>query len=49
MCGGRPTFKYTRVEVSFILGRITAGYSVEAIVAIVAAYNNPHLNYDQPS
>ena len=33
VCGGRPTFKYTRVEVEGILDRLAAGESVESIVA----------------
>lgn len=33
VCGGRPTFKYTRVEVEGILDRLAAGESVEDIVA----------------
>ena len=32
VCGGRPTFKYTRVEVEGILDRLAAGESVEKIV-----------------
>ncbi len=40
VCGGRPTFKYTRIEVSFILNRITRGKS---IATIVDAYADPHL------
>ncbi len=33
VCGGRPTFKYTRVEVEGILDRLAAGESVGSIVA----------------
>lgn len=33
VCGGRPTFKYTRVEVEGILDRLAAGESVDNIVA----------------
>ena len=33
VCGGRPTFKYTRVEVEGILDRLAAGESVESIAA----------------
>ncbi|MEZ4735061.1 MAG: DUF433 domain-containing protein [Caldilineaceae bacterium] len=40
ICGGRPTFKYTRIEVSFILNRIAQGKSIEYIVD---AYHDPHL------
>lgn len=32
VCGGRPTFKYTRLEVSMILALITTGRTVEQIV-----------------
>lgn len=32
VCGGRPTFKYTRLEVSMILSRLAAGDTVEAIL-----------------
>ncbi len=42
ICGGRSTFKYTRIEVSFILGRIAAGKSVNDIVT---NYNDPHLTH----
>ncbi|MFN8492036.1 MAG: DUF433 domain-containing protein [Caldilineaceae bacterium] len=40
VCGGRPTFKYTRIEVSFILNRLAQGKSIEYIVD---AYQDPHL------
>jgi uncharacterized protein (DUF433 family) len=32
VCGGRPTFKYTRLEVSIILSLIAAGETVEQVV-----------------
>ncbi len=32
VCGGRPTFKYTRIEVAGTLSRIDAGESVDYIV-----------------
>lgn len=32
VCGGRPTFKYTRLEVSMILSRLAMGDSVEDIL-----------------
>src|SRR5438132_2999924 len=32
VCGGRPTFKYTRVEVAGVLNRLGAGESVDEIV-----------------
>jgi uncharacterized protein (DUF433 family) len=33
VCGGRPTFKYTRIEISGALDRLAAGESLEEIVA----------------
>jgi uncharacterized protein (DUF433 family) len=33
VCRGRPTFKYTRIEVAFILECLSAGESVEDLVA----------------
>ena len=33
VCGGRPTFKYTRVEAAFVLGLLSTGDSVDRIVA----------------
>ncbi len=39
VCGGRPTFKYTRLEVSVILARLSQGDSPEELVR----------NYDLPS
>jgi uncharacterized protein (DUF433 family) len=32
ICGGRPTFKYTRLEVATILDLLAAGWSVERLV-----------------
>jgi uncharacterized protein (DUF433 family) len=32
-CGGRPTFKYTRIEVAGALDRLAAGETMESIVA----------------
>jgi uncharacterized protein (DUF433 family) len=32
VCGGRPTFKYTRLEVSMILALIAAGETIEQVV-----------------
>ena len=31
VCGGRPTFKYTRIEVAGALNRLAAGESLEKI------------------
>lgn len=33
ICAGRPTFKYTRLEVRVILADLKAGYSVDEVVA----------------
>ena len=32
VCGGRPTFKYTRLEVSVVLSLLAAGETVEEVV-----------------
>jgi uncharacterized protein (DUF433 family) len=32
VCGGRPTFKYTRIEITGTLERLAAGESIEQIV-----------------
>jgi uncharacterized protein (DUF433 family) len=31
VCRGRPTFKYTRIEVSFVLDLLAAGWSMEKV------------------
>jgi len=41
ICGGRPTFKYTRLEVSLILSRVAAG---EPLDELIAAYARSHLS-----
>jgi uncharacterized protein (DUF433 family) len=33
VCRGRPTFKYTRIDVAFILGRLEGGETVDELVA----------------
>jgi uncharacterized protein (DUF433 family) len=33
ICGGRPTFKYTRIEIAGILERLAEGESLDDIVA----------------
>jgi len=33
ICGGRPTFKYTRIEITGTLDRLAAGQSLDTIVA----------------
>ena len=32
VCGGRPTFKYTRIEITGTLERVAAGGSIDSIV-----------------
>ncbi len=32
ICGERPTFKYTRIEIAGVLERLAAGESIDAIV-----------------
>ena len=36
VCGGRPTFKYTRLEVSVVLTLIAAGETIEQITQAYA-------------
>lgn len=33
ICGGRPTFKYTRIEITGTLERLAAGENIDEIVA----------------
>ena len=33
VCGGRPTFKYTRIEIAGTLERLASGESIDEIVA----------------
>jgi uncharacterized protein (DUF433 family) len=33
VCGGRPTFKYTRIEITGTLDRLAAGESINEIIA----------------
>jgi len=33
VCGGRPTFKYTRIEITGTFDRLAAGESLDEIVA----------------
>ena len=33
ICGGRPTFKYTRIEITGALDRLAAGESIDEIIA----------------
>lgn len=32
VCGGRPTFKYTRLEAAYILDLVAGGWSIEKVV-----------------
>ena len=32
VCGGRPTFKYTRIDVTWVLQRLAAGERIEDLV-----------------
>ncbi|MGH7454672.1 MAG: DUF433 domain-containing protein, partial [bacterium] len=32
VCGGRPTFKYTRIEITGTLERLASGESLDAVV-----------------
>lgn len=32
VCGGRPTFKYTRLEAAVILADLSLGYSIEELL-----------------
>ena len=36
VCGGRPTFKYTRLEVSVVLALIASGETIEQVVQAYA-------------
>ncbi len=36
ICGGRPTFKYTRLEVSVILSLLATGQTIEQVVQAYA-------------
>src|SRR5947199_10675234 len=33
VCRGRPTFKYTRIEVAGVLERLAAGHAIEALIS----------------
>jgi uncharacterized protein (DUF433 family) len=33
VCGGRPTFKYTRIEITGTLDRLASGETIDKIVA----------------
>ncbi len=40
VCGGRPTFKYSRIEVSIILAQLRTGRTMQEIVD---GYHSKHL------
>jgi uncharacterized protein (DUF433 family) len=40
VCGGRPTFKHTRLEVSAVLASIASGENIEQVVQAYA-HNRP--------
>ena len=41
VCGGRPTFKYTRLEVGVVLSRLASGDTIDDVVR---AYALSHLS-----
>src|SRR5437899_11741910 len=41
VCGGRPTFKYTRIEITGALDRLAAGETVEESVAAYQGRGHP--------
>jgi len=43
VCGGRPTFKYTRLEVKTVLDLMASGWTVEKILS---EYNQSHLELE---
>jgi uncharacterized protein (DUF433 family) len=43
VCGGRPTFKYTRLEVSMILAQLSIGRTVDELVL---DYRRPELTHE---
>ena len=42
VCGGRPTFRYTRLEVSVVLSLIAAGETVDQVVQAYALSGLTH-------
>lgn len=42
VCGGRPTFKYTRLEVSVVLALLVTGLSNQEIITEYEASNLSH-------
>ena len=43
VCGGRPTFKYTRLEVSMILAQLSIGRTVDELIQ---DYRRPELTHE---
>lgn len=43
VCGGRPTFKYTRLEASMILAWLSTGRTVESVIK---GYRDSHLTLE---
>jgi uncharacterized protein (DUF433 family) len=43
ICGGRPTFKYTRLEIMLILSLLASGETIEQVTA---DYANSHLSLE---
>ncbi len=42
VCGGRPTFKYTRLEASMILSLLTIGDTIDEVVEAYSLSNLTH-------
>ncbi len=40
ICGGRPTFKYTRLEVAVVLDLLAAGWTIDKVIR---EYSKSHL------
>jgi uncharacterized protein (DUF433 family) len=38
VCGGRPTFKYTRIEITGTLDRLAAGEQIDTVAAGYRGY-----------
>ncbi len=43
VCGGRPTFKYTRLDVSMILAQLSTGRTIEDVIR---SYNLSSLTFE---
>lgn len=42
VCGGRPTFKYTRLEVTVVLSLIASGKTIDEVVEAYSLSNLTH-------